>query len=117
MSKAMRIFCLLSTIGLIGGSIWLHALGMKNGSFLAACLVYPLACLALVGEAFVPLAAELPKRPYRGESRATLAQRELEDMRRLNPTSKWLAHYSAVKAGLVLGFVLWAVLLTFFYAS
>ncbi|MFG6459043.1 hypothetical protein [Roseateles sp. BYS96W] len=117
MSKAMRVFCLLSAIALIAGSIWLYTVDQKNGSFLAACFVYPMGCIVLVGEAFGPLVKELPKRPYMGESRATLAQRGLEDLRKLTPNSKWLANYSAVKAGLLLGFVVWVIVLALLYAK
>lgn len=115
MSNATRAFCFLSTFALIAGSIWLHKLGMDERSFLAICFVYPLGCMVLVGEAFIPLTKDLPRHPYRGESNAALARRELMEMRKLHPNSKWLANLSAIKAGLVLGFVVWVVLLAFLF--
>lgn len=115
MSKGMRVFCLLSTVSLIAGAVWLHSLGVEDSSFLAACFVYPLGCIVLVGEAFAPLSKDLPNHPYKGESRTALARRALKDLQRLNPNSWWLANYSAVKAGLILGFVAWVILLGIVY--
>lgn len=111
MSKSMRVFCLLAVIGLIAGVFWLHRHGLQGESFFAACVVYILVACAVLGEVMVPLSKRLPARPYRGETMAQLRRRELEDIQRLYPDSKWPKRYSAILAASLMGFLFWAVLM------
>ncbi len=115
MSKSMRAFCLLATVGLIAGSIWLYVHGMKSRSFCAACFAYLPPCFALLGEVLVPVSRVTPKRAYKGESRAELIRRDLEDLQKAYPNSKWPARHEAVVGGLLLGFLAWIVVLALMF--
>lgn len=111
MSKSMRVFCLLAVVGLIAASTWLYLHDMKAHAYAAAWLVYLVAGFSLMGEVLVPVRG--PARPYRGESRSELIRRDLENLKKTYPNSKWAANAEAVYAAFFLGFLVWTVILGF----
>jgi hypothetical protein len=107
----MRVFCLLAVLGLIFTSAWLYLHDMREHAFAAALVVYLVAGFSLMGEALVPVRG--PARPYRGESRSELMQRDFENLKKTYPNSKLAANAEAVYAAFFLGFLIWAVALGF----
>ena len=117
MSKSMRVFCLLSVLGLIAGAVWLYAHGMKDEAFFAALFVYPIGGMALIGKLWSRAGnMRLPRRQYKGESRSELVKQELEDLYRMQPATHWRGRYGMTVVAATGGLLVWMVVLAWVFS-